>query len=364
MPNLHRLYQARHATIVHAAGERPIASARISMGRTFSRAASPRPGAIDTGWLNRALLALASDGRVDPRGGRAVAVGPVTPLVVRGQAPVMSWAPQQMLPASDDTQARLLDLVSGHRSEAGGGARGAHAPGGARPRGRHGRQGGRRPTSAARDRARARLLRRGRRRRLPAISPGRMALASARWASSAGTRTSTKAPRRGSWPGCSGRSTARWRRSRPTWASSWRETVVAVITEFGRTARIERHRRHGPRHGHGRAAGRRRAAGRTRGRRLARTESGSDLDEDRDLKATIDLRAVLEGPAQGPTCGSTSARSRAACFRAVRHQADRRPGRPDVADPANDSIRVNAQWRVCFVWKDGHAYDVEIVDYH
>ena len=28
------------------------------------------------------------------------------------------------------------------------------------------------------------------------------------------------------------------------------------------------------------------------------------------------------------------------------------------------SIRVNAQWRVCFVWRDGHAYDVEIVDYH
>ena len=28
------------------------------------------------------------------------------------------------------------------------------------------------------------------------------------------------------------------------------------------------------------------------------------------------------------------------------------------------SIRVNDQWRVCFHWKDGNAYDVEIVDYH
>ena len=28
------------------------------------------------------------------------------------------------------------------------------------------------------------------------------------------------------------------------------------------------------------------------------------------------------------------------------------------------SIRINGQWRVCFVWKDGNAYDVEIVDYH
>lgn len=28
------------------------------------------------------------------------------------------------------------------------------------------------------------------------------------------------------------------------------------------------------------------------------------------------------------------------------------------------SIRVNDQWRICFRWKDGDAYDVEIVDYH
>lgn len=28
------------------------------------------------------------------------------------------------------------------------------------------------------------------------------------------------------------------------------------------------------------------------------------------------------------------------------------------------SIRVNDQWRICFVWHDGHAWDVEIVDYH
>jgi proteic killer suppression protein len=28
------------------------------------------------------------------------------------------------------------------------------------------------------------------------------------------------------------------------------------------------------------------------------------------------------------------------------------------------SIRVNDQWRVCFEWQDGDAYEVEIVDYH
>jgi len=28
------------------------------------------------------------------------------------------------------------------------------------------------------------------------------------------------------------------------------------------------------------------------------------------------------------------------------------------------SIRINEQWRICFAWSEGDAYDVEIVDYH
>ena len=28
------------------------------------------------------------------------------------------------------------------------------------------------------------------------------------------------------------------------------------------------------------------------------------------------------------------------------------------------SIRINRKWRICFVWRDGNAEDVEIVDYH
>ncbi len=28
------------------------------------------------------------------------------------------------------------------------------------------------------------------------------------------------------------------------------------------------------------------------------------------------------------------------------------------------SIRVNDQWRICFIWRQGDAYDVEIADYH
>jgi len=28
------------------------------------------------------------------------------------------------------------------------------------------------------------------------------------------------------------------------------------------------------------------------------------------------------------------------------------------------SIRINEKWRICFVWKDGDAHEVEVVDYH
>jgi len=36
-----------------------------------------------------------------------------------------------------------------------------------------------------------------------------------------------------------------------------------------------------------------------------------------------------------------------------------------VGDRADQwSIRVNKQWRICFIWTDGDAYNVEMVDYH
>jgi proteic killer suppression protein len=28
------------------------------------------------------------------------------------------------------------------------------------------------------------------------------------------------------------------------------------------------------------------------------------------------------------------------------------------------SIRINDRWRICFIWREGNAYEVEIVDYH
>ena len=28
------------------------------------------------------------------------------------------------------------------------------------------------------------------------------------------------------------------------------------------------------------------------------------------------------------------------------------------------SIRITKQWRICFIWENGNAYNIEIVDYH
>src|SRR5215510_14255489 len=109
MPNFHRLYQARQATIVHAVAT-PYRERSHFDGQDVLESGFNKPGSVDSGWLNRALARLAADGRVKPQSRRALAVGPVTPLVVRGPAPVMSWIPQRLLPASDDTQMRVLDL--------------------------------------------------------------------------------------------------------------------------------------------------------------------------------------------------------------------------------------------------------------
>jgi len=111
MPNLHRLYQARQATIVHAVAS-PYRDRSHFDGQDVLESGYATPGFKDSGWLNRALTALEPDGRVNPRGSRerAFALGPVTPLVARGSAPMMTWVPQQLLPAGGDTQMRVLDL--------------------------------------------------------------------------------------------------------------------------------------------------------------------------------------------------------------------------------------------------------------
>jgi uncharacterized protein (DUF1501 family) len=220
-----------------------------------------KPGA-DTGWLNRALVALASDGRVDPQGSHAIGVGPVS------QAPVMSWAPQQLLPASEDAQARLLDLYR-HTDTKLAAALEARIQLAAL-----GRAGG--IADAAPNAAQ--------------LPPG-IARVRAFFAEAAGTAARYLArpegPRVGAlgfvgWDTHINEGAAVGQLANLLGAldgalaaietnmdDAWRETVVAVVTEFRPHCPHQRHGRHGPRYWHGRAVRWRRAQGRAGDRGLA-----------------------------------------------------------------------------------------------
>src|SRR5262249_40380606 len=109
MPNVHRLYHAGQAAFVHAAATSYRERSHFD-GQDVLESGLERPGTAEAGWLNRGLGALGPRGRGERNGREALAVGPMTPLVVRGSAPVLSWTPPRLPPASEDTIQRLADL--------------------------------------------------------------------------------------------------------------------------------------------------------------------------------------------------------------------------------------------------------------
>ena len=293
MPNLNRLYKAGQAAIVHATAT-PYRERSHFDGQDVLESGLPKPGASDSGWLNRALLALESDGRVNPSGSRAIGVGAVTPLVVRGEAPVMSWVPQNLLPATADTQARLLDLYQHTDPKLAvalqarmqlaslGGAGGMDDPLAA----------GDSPVMPPLARIRAyfadaagtagRFLAR-------ADGPRVGALGFVGWDThvNEGAMVGQLANLLGALDGALAA-------VETSMGDAWRETVVAVVTEFGRTARING--TNGTDHGTGTVAFL--AGGAVKGGRVIADWPGlktAQLYEGRDLKPTTDLRAVLKG---------------------------------------------------------------------
>ena len=297
MPNVHRLYKAGQVTFVHAAAT-PYRERSHFDGQDVLESGYGKPGFTDTGWLNRALKALEPAGRAD--GGRKVfAQGPVTPLVVRGAAPVLTWTPPRVPPASDDTLMRLLDLyrhtdvqLARVLEERIGLAAIA-------------RSGGMDTSSAA-----------GSGQPRPAGPGAGAALVRSYFAETAGAAGKFLAradgPRIGAinfdgWDTHADEGTFNGRLAALLGAldgaiaaietemgPAWRETVVAVVTEFGRTARING--TEGTDHGTATIA--LLAGGALKGGRVVANWPGlksSQLHEGRDLKPTTDLRAVLKG---------------------------------------------------------------------
>src|SRR5271156_1081091 len=270
---------------------RPIAERSHFDGQDLLESGLAKPTISDSGWLNRALARLAPTGRVDPQGGKAFAVGPVTPLVVRGPAPVLSWSPQRIQPASADTVQRLLDLYQ-HSDKKLAAALADHVK-----------------LTAIEHSGDATQ-------KDMAQKPGGPRRAQAYFAEAAGTAAKFLArpdgPRVGAlaldgWDTHYNEGIATGRLSQllgsldaalaaveTNMGPAWRETVVALVTEFGRTARING--TDGTDHGTATVA--LLAGGALKGRRVIADWPGlkpTDLYENRDLKPTTDLRAVLKG---------------------------------------------------------------------
>jgi uncharacterized protein (DUF1501 family) len=109
MPALHALYQKHEALVVHAVHS-PYRGRSHFDGQDVLESGLPGVARIEDGWLNRALSQLPSAGKANPRG---LAIGAVVPLLMRGKAPALSWIPKvNGLPLRDSTIARLMDLYA------------------------------------------------------------------------------------------------------------------------------------------------------------------------------------------------------------------------------------------------------------
>jgi uncharacterized protein (DUF1501 family) len=286
MKTFARLYREKKASVVHAAAT-PYRERSHFDGQDLLESGYEKPGRVDSGWLNRALQELPRGGRVNPRGG--LGIGPATPLILRGAAPVMGWAPQQAPNAGDDLAARVLDLYT-HRDPALATAlrAGLDTDRMAKAQGMTGEmakmQGGpadpRGMVQAAQ--GAARLL-------IAADGPRVAALSFDGWDTHAnqGGATGRLATLLGGLDGAMG---VFEEVMRPVWS----ETAVVVVTEFGRTARING--TVGSDHGTGTVAFL--LGGAIQGGKVFADWPGlapNQLHEGRDLKPTTDLRTVLKG---------------------------------------------------------------------
>jgi uncharacterized protein (DUF1501 family) len=287
MPNLHRLYKSGAATIVHAVATSYRERSHFD-GQDVLESGLGKPGITDTGWLNRALSSLQPAERAG-RGRNIFAVGPIAPLVVRGPASVLSWTPQRLPPASEDTLMRILDLYQ-HTDPAL--ARVLEERMGLAAIARAGGMEGGQPPAAGAGQVRAYFAESaGTAAKFLARPDGPRvgAIAFDGWDTHAneGATSGRLATLLASLDGAIAAIETEMK-------DAWRETVVAVVTEFGRTARING--TDGTDHGTATVA--LLAGGALKGGRVVANWPGlkpSNLHDGRDLKPTTDLRAVLKG---------------------------------------------------------------------
>jgi uncharacterized protein (DUF1501 family) len=279
MPETSRMYREKKAAVVHAVAS-PYRERSHFDGQDVLESGFAGPGRVQSGWLNRALEGL-------PKGERVMsglAIGPTTPLVLRGAAPTVAWAPVALPTAAEDTAMRLVDLYT-HRDPALGKAL---SQGLLLDKTALGDD--MKPKPGTNGAAAMRLVARGAAKLMSADDGPRIAaLAFDGWDTHAneGGATGRLAQLLGGLDGALAEFESGL-------GPRWRDTVIVVATEFGRTARING--TEGTDHGTGTVA--LLVGGAVKGGRVISDWPGlkpANLYQGRDLAPTADLRAVFKG---------------------------------------------------------------------
>jgi uncharacterized protein (DUF1501 family) len=284
MPEFARMYREKQAAVIHAVST-PYRDRSHFDGQDVLESGFAGPGRVQSGWLNRALDALPKGERVmGERVMGGLAVGATTPLVLRGAAPTVGWTPAALPQADDDTAARLVELYN-HRDPA---LASALSQGLQLEKAALGDD--MKPKPGTNNAGAMRLVARGAAKLMAADDGPRIAaLAFDGW----DTHANEGGPVGRLAQLLSGLDGA-LAEFESGLGERWRDTVVVVATEFGRTAQINGTQ--GTDHGTGTVA--LLAGGAVKGGRVISDWPGlkpASLYEGRDLAPTTDLRAVLKG---------------------------------------------------------------------
>jgi uncharacterized protein (DUF1501 family) len=282
-PSLSGIYsefEKNQATIVHAIAS-PYRDRSHFDGQDVLENGASATGLLRDGWLNRALAPLGGSSGNEP----AIAMAQNTPLVLRGDNSVTSWAPSQLPDADDSTLRRLQDLYADDEffatrlTQALKSQKIADSQDGMqnmRKRGNESQQ------LLSMMQAAAKFLTAQNGPRIAVLEAGGWDTHANQGAASGALANRLE--------GLDNGLTA----LRVGLGSTWSNTVVAVVTEFGRTVKVNGTR--GTDHGTATAAIL--LGGAINGGRVIADWPGlseSDLYEGRDLRPTADTRSLFKG---------------------------------------------------------------------
>lgn len=272
LAKFHELYRAGDLAPVHACATAYRERSHFDAQNVLETGAA-RPFARGSGWLNAALAADASAGARE----RGLALSAQAPLVLRGDAEVATWSPSALPPPSSDTLARLMDLYEQQDPELASALRGAV---GANALAGDAANAARAPAALARVAANFLNQPEG---------PSAAVLEMSGWDTHANQGLEQGALARNLRALDDGIDALK-----TSLGPKWRDTIVLIVTEFGRTA--------APNGAggtdHGTAAAAFIAGGAVQGGRIVADWPGLSqraLYEGRDLRPSIDLRSVIKG---------------------------------------------------------------------